>query len=68
VWKSIIHALYTDFFQRGGFDLGALIDNGQLTTRKEPCGMFTLTSPSQFKDTWQLATANPIVNLLDPHQ
>jgi transposase len=65
VWKSIIQELYADLHQRGGFDLHAFIETGELTLQREPCGRVTLTCPSLLKDTWQLSTAILIVNLLD---
>jgi transposase len=63
IWKSMIIALYADLYTRGGFDLGTLIEIGDLAIRTEPCGMLTLTCPPQYKDTWQLATANLLINL-----
>ena len=67
VWKSIINALYADLYQRGAFDLQALLNVGDLTMKKEPCGKIALTCHPRLKDTWQLSTAELLINLLDPH-
>ncbi len=68
VWKSIIQALYADLSTRGSLDLFTLMENHELTLRREPCGMITLTCPPRFKDTWQLATANLLINLFDTNR
>jgi hypothetical protein len=67
VWKSVIQTLYLDLSQRGAFDLPTLLKVGDLTMNQQPCGKITLTSHPRFKDTWQLSTAELLVNLLDPH-
>ncbi len=67
VWKSVIQTLYVDLSQRGELDLQALLKVGDLTLKQQPCGKIAISCHTRLKDTWQLTTAELLVNLLDPH-
>jgi hypothetical protein len=63
IWKSLIHALYTDLTTRGRLDLLASIQRKEISIYKGCSGTLEITLPDHLLGTWQASTATLLIHL-----